>query len=101
VVDLFVIHILQNRQRLRTLMLEDKLTIDVSNGVVKAVRGGPAEDSVVYLEASAESGGRQGRGIQGALCILGARSESVPWVSTPIVEESSHTAALSCRASPS
>lgn len=44
VVDLFVIHILQNLHRLRGLMLRNKLTIEVNYGVVKAVRGAAAND---------------------------------------------------------
>ncbi|KAE9080508.1 hypothetical protein PF005_g22827, partial [Phytophthora fragariae] len=44
VVDLFVIHILRNLQRLRDLMLANKLTIEVHYGVVKAVRGEGAND---------------------------------------------------------
>ncbi|KAG7397247.1 hypothetical protein PHYBOEH_001059 [Phytophthora boehmeriae] len=46
VVDLFVIHILQNLRRLRGLMLSGKLTIDIEYGVVKAVRGETTNDPV-------------------------------------------------------
>ncbi|KAG6610933.1 uncharacterized protein IUM83_08210 [Phytophthora cinnamomi] len=44
VVGLFVIHILGNLQRLRDLMLVNRLTIEVHYGVVKAIRGEGAND---------------------------------------------------------
>ncbi|OWZ09022.1 hypothetical protein PHMEG_00018340 [Phytophthora megakarya] len=44
IVDLFIIHIIENLQRLRDLMLRNKLTIEVNYGVVKAVRGETAND---------------------------------------------------------
>lgn len=44
VVDLFVFHIMQNLNRLRGLILTDRLTIDVHYGVVKAVRGETMND---------------------------------------------------------
>ncbi|POM58182.1 Hypothetical protein PHPALM_37209 [Phytophthora palmivora] len=43
--DLFVIHIMQNLQRLRELLLSNKLTINVMYGVVKAVRGNTTNDT--------------------------------------------------------
>ncbi|KAG7385155.1 hypothetical protein PHYPSEUDO_001783 [Phytophthora pseudosyringae] len=46
VVDLFVIHVLENLNRLRGLMLANKLTVEVHYGVVKAIRGEAAEDPV-------------------------------------------------------
>ncbi|GMF42793.1 unnamed protein product [Phytophthora fragariaefolia] len=45
VVDLFMVHILQNLQRLRRLMLVNKLTIEVHHGIVKAVREDGPRDS--------------------------------------------------------
>ncbi|KAG1709242.1 hypothetical protein DVH05_019886 [Phytophthora capsici] len=39
VVDLFIIHILKNLNRLRGLMLRNQLTIEVNYGILKAVRG--------------------------------------------------------------
>ncbi|KAG6969487.1 hypothetical protein JG687_00003183 [Phytophthora cactorum] len=45
VTDLFVMYISQNLLRLRDLMVANKLTIEVTYGVVKAVRGAGANDA--------------------------------------------------------
>ncbi|GMF28839.1 unnamed protein product [Phytophthora fragariaefolia] len=44
VADLFVIHVMTNIRRRRDLMMNNRLTIDVNYGVVKAMRGQAAND---------------------------------------------------------
>ncbi|KAG6623798.1 uncharacterized protein IUM83_01968 [Phytophthora cinnamomi] len=44
VADLFIIHIMTNLRRLRELIMDSKLTIEVTYGVVKAVRGEASND---------------------------------------------------------
>ncbi|KAE8886819.1 hypothetical protein PF005_g24736 [Phytophthora fragariae] len=44
VADLFIIHVMTNLRRLRDLMLANKLIIEVTYGVVKALRGAAAND---------------------------------------------------------